>query len=110
MPCILYRAVTQWEYEDILAQGNRFRPKPDGGSLEVKQFAISEQCGNYYGKEIVQRWDNVDYILIRVELNVPEFCKDVMPLDDCFAVSIQYNSLNEFNNAIVEFSVIEKLN
>jgi hypothetical protein len=99
MDCILYRAVTQREYDDIIAQGNRFRCIER--SLEAKQFAVSELCGHYYGREIVTRIDRVQYILIQVIVNIRKFCNDVMRLDECDAVSIDIRRLEEFNNAIV---------
>lgn len=99
MPCILYRAVTQREYDDIIALGNKFRCTDR--SLEAKQFAINESCGHYYGKEIVMRIDKVQYILIQVVLSIDLFCSDVMQLDDCKAVSVDKRNLDEFNNAIV---------
>ena len=104
MECILYRAVTQREYDDIIKQGNRFRCIER--SLEVKQFAISEECGHYYGKEIVRRIDRVEYILVRVVINNKLFCNDVMRLDDCDAVSIDMQNLEEFNNAITSVNPI----
>lgn len=104
MECILYRAVTQREYEDIIAQGNRFRCTER--SLEAKQFAISEKCGHYYGREVVMRIDRVQYILIQVVLNLQQFCSDVMRLDDCEAVSIDKQDLDRFNEAIVNLSTI----
>lgn len=104
MECILYRAVTQKEYDDIIAHGNRFRCIER--SLEAKQFAISEQCGHYYGREIVMRIDRVEYILIQVVLNIQKFCNEVMRLDDCDAVSIDKQHLDIFNNAIVHLSPV----
>jgi len=100
MECILYRAVTQWEYDDIIDQGNRFRCIER--SLEAKQFAVSEACGHYYGREVVMRVDRVKYILIQVVLNIQHFCNDVLRLDDCDAVSIDQQYLDPFNNAIVQ--------
>lgn len=100
MECILYRAVTQREYDDIIAQGNRFRCTER--SLEAKQFAISEECGHYYGREVVMRIDKVQYILVQVILNLQQFCEDVMRLDDCDAVSIDKRFLDRFNEAIVQ--------
>lgn len=104
MECILYRAVTQREYDDIIAQGNRFRCTER--SLEAKQFAISEACGHYYGKEVVMRIDRVQYILVKVVLNLQQFCNDVMRLDDCEAVSVDKQYLEIFNNAIVHLSPV----
>jgi hypothetical protein len=104
MECILYRAVTQLEFDDIIAQGNRFRCIER--SLEAKQFALSEQCGHYYGREVVMRLDRVQYILIRVVLNLQRFCEGVMRLDDCDAVSIDKQDLESFNNAIVHLSPV----
>lgn len=104
MECILYRAVTQREYDDIVNRGNQFRCKP--GMLECKQFAISEICGHYYGREIVMRNDMVEYILIQVVLNIQMFCNDVMRLDDCDGVSIDMQNLEEFNNAITRVTPI----
>jgi hypothetical protein len=104
MECILYRAVTQKEYDDIIAQGNRFRCTER--SLEAKQFAISEQCGHYYGREVVMRLDRVQYILIRVQLNLKLFCNEVMRLDDCDAVSIDMQYLESFNNAIIHITPV----
>jgi len=98
MECILYRAVTQREYNDILEQNNRFRCIER--SLEAKQFAVNEECGHYYGREVVMRLDRVQYILIQVVLNIQDFCKDVLQLDDCKCVSIDMQDLDEFNNAI----------
>lgn len=102
MECILYRAITQREYDDILSQRNRFRCIPRG--LEAKQFAVSEECGHYYGREIVMAIDRVQYILIRVVLNIQAFCSDIMQLDDCNAVSIDMQNLEEFNDAIVSIT------
>ena len=104
MECILYRAVTQREYDDIIAQGNRFRCTER--SLEAKQFALSEQCGHYYGREVVMRIDRVQYILVQVVLNLQQFCSDVMRLDDCYAVSIDKQYLDSFNEAIVQLSLV----
>lgn len=104
MECILYRAVTQREFDDILAQGNRFRCTER--SLEAKQFAITEDCGHYYGREIVMRLDRVQYILIQVVLNISRFCTDVMRLDDCNAVSIDMQYLEDFNEAITRVTPI----
>jgi hypothetical protein len=104
MECILYRAVTQREYDDIIAQGNRFRCTER--SLEAKQFAISEACGHYYGREVVMRIDRVQYILIQVVLNIQKFCGDVMRLDECDAVSIDMRLLDYFNDAIIQISPI----
>jgi hypothetical protein len=104
MECILYRAVTQKEYDDIIAQGKRFRCIER--SLEAKQFATSEQCGHYYGREIVMRIDRVQYILIQVVLNMQQFCNQVMRLDDCDAVSIDKQHLDIYNNAIVSLSPV----
>ena len=98
MECILYRAVTKWEYNDIVAQGNRFRCTER--SLEAKQFAVSEDCGHYYGREIVMKFDKVEYILVQVILNVQQFCDEVMPLDNCTGVSIHIQNLELFNDAI----------
>jgi hypothetical protein len=98
MECVLYRAVTQREYDDIVNQGNRFRCIER--SLEAKQFAVTEECGHYYGREIVMRLDKVQYILIRVVLNVKMFCDDVMRLDECDGVSIDMQDLEHFNNSI----------
>ncbi|MDX1908010.1 MAG: hypothetical protein SF053_13325 [Bacteroidia bacterium] len=104
MECVLYRAVTQREYDDILSQQNRFRCTER--SLEAKQFAISEDCGHYYGREIVERIDRVSYILVQVVVNVSQFCEDVMQLDDCYAVSIDMQDLEDFNNAIISLTSI----
>ncbi|MCW3102303.1 MAG: hypothetical protein JWO09_743 [Bacteroidetes bacterium] len=104
MECILYRAVTQREYDDIIAQGNRFRCTER--SLEAKQFATSEHCGHYYGREIVMRIDKVHYILVQVVLNTQYFCKDVMRLDDCDAVSIDKKFLDNFNGAIIHLTAV----
>lgn len=104
MECILYRAVTQREYDDIIAQGNRFRCTER--SLEAKQFAISEQCGHYYGREVVMRIDRVQYILVQVVLNLQQFCSNVMRLDECDAVSIDKQYLEIFNNAIINLSPV----
>ena len=98
MDCILFRAVTQREYDDIIKQGYRFRSTER--SLEDKQFAISEDCGHYYGREIVMKLDRVQYILLRVVVNIQRFCEQVMQLDDCQAVSIDREQLEAFNNAI----------
>ncbi|MCW3070478.1 MAG: hypothetical protein JWO44_368 [Bacteroidetes bacterium] len=100
MACTLYRAITQREYDDILTQGNRFRIREF--TLEAKQFAVSEECGHYYGREIVMRFDRVNYILLRVTLNLSAFCQDVMVLDDCRGVTIPFDRLEGFNNAITE--------
>ncbi len=102
MECILYRAVTQREYDNIIALGNRFRCIPRG--LEAKQFAISEECGHYYGREIVLKYDKVQYILVKVVLNLHQFCKDVLRLDDCDAVSIDKHNLENFNDAIINLT------
>lgn len=104
MECILFRAVTQREYDDILNQNNRFRCIPRG--LEAKQFAVSEECGHYYGREIVMGIDKVHYILLKVVLDIQRFCKEVMRLDDCNAVSIDMQYLEEFNNAIVSIAPV----
>ncbi len=104
MEYTLYRAVTQREYNDIVAQGNRFRCIER--SLEAKQFAISEECGHYYGKEIVMRLDRVPYILVQVVINIQEFCRNVMQLDDCNGVSIDKSELDSFNNAILSITPI----
>jgi hypothetical protein len=106
MHCILYRAVTQMEYDDIIANGNRF--KCIDRSLEVKQFAISEQCGHYYGREVVMKIDRVQYILVQVVLSLHQFCGNVMRLDDCDAVSIDKQDLDSFNEAIVQLLPINK--
>jgi hypothetical protein len=98
MACILYRAVTQREYDDIIAQGNRFRCIPRG--LEAKQFVVNEECGHYYGREIVMRCDRVQYILIQVVLNLERFCQEILRLDDCNAVSVDEKDLVTFNQAI----------
>ncbi len=102
--CTLYRAVTQSEYNDIIAQGNRFRCIPR--SLEAKQFAVSAECGHYYGREVVMRLDRVAYILIAVILDEQQFCQDVMHLDDCDGVSINMLDLPAFNDAIVSITPI----
>ena len=104
--CILYRAVTAWEWEDIKNQGNSFRSIPR--SLEDKQFAISEACGHYYGREIVQRMDRVDYILLKVIIDVHQYCAEgrIMRLDDCDAVSIDRDELNHFNTCILKIEVV----
>jgi len=86
LDCILYRAVTPVEYQDIVNQGNRFRSTEF--SLEDKQFAINEDCGHYYGREIVMRCDKVDYILIKVTVSKSFFCIGVIQLDSCDAISI----------------------
>lgn len=104
MECVLFRAVTQREYDDIIKQGNCFRCIEK--SLEVKQFAISEECGHYYGKEIVMRLDRVPYILIKVVLQKQDFCKDILRLDDCNAVSVDLHDLSEFNKAIISVDQI----
>lgn len=104
MECILYRAVTQIEYDDIISQGNRFRCTER--SLEAKQFATSETCGHYYGREVVMRLDRVQYILVRVVLNLQYFCQDIMRLDDCDAVSIDKQYLDSFNEAIIQLTPI----
>lgn len=102
MECILYRAVTRREYDDIIAQNNRFRCVQL--MMEVKQFAVSEECGHYYGREIVMKLDRVPYILIQVILDVKKFCEEVLRLDDCNAVSIDLKDLEEFNRAIIEIT------
>ena len=104
MHCILYRAVTKREYNDIVAQGNRFRSIER--SLEAKQFAVNEDCGHYYGREIVMRLDRVEYILIQVILDVQKYCSEVFRLDDCDAVSIDKDDLEAFNNAISKLTPI----
>jgi hypothetical protein len=104
MECTLYRAVTQREYNDIITQGNRFRCTER--SLEAKQFAVSEDCGHYYGREIVMRIDKVQYILVQVVLNNQHFCNDVMRLDDCDAVSIDKQFLDNFNCAITHLAPV----
>ncbi len=104
MECILYRAVTQREYDDIVAQGNRFRCTER--SLEAKQFATTELCGHYYGREVVMRLDRVQYILVQVVLNIQQFCEDVMRLDDCDAVSIDKQYLDSFNESIVQVTPV----
>lgn len=104
MECILYRAITPREYNDIVSQGNRFRCIER--SLEAKQFALTKECGHYYGKEIVMQFDRVNYILIQVVLNIQKFCADKIRLDNCNAVSIDKSNLNEFNNAIQSLTVI----
>lgn len=104
MECVLYRAVTQREFDDIVAQGNRFRCIPRG--MEVKQFAISVECGHYYGREVVMRIDRVQYILVQVVLSLHIFCNDVMRLDDCNAVSIDQQDLDKFNEAIVQLNTL----
>lgn len=104
--CILYRAVASWEWEDIKTQGNRFRGVPR--SLEDKQFAVSEDCGHYYGREIVQRMDRVDYILLKVRVDTNQYCATgrVMRLDDCNAVSIDRDELHHFNTCILNIEVV----
>lgn len=104
MEYILYRAVTQREYNDIVIQGNRFRCIER--SLEAKQFAVSEYCGHYYGKEIVMRLDKVPYILLQVVLNIQIYGNNVMQLDDCNGVSIDKLELENFNNAIIRIKPI----
>jgi hypothetical protein len=104
MECILYRAITPREYNDIKSQGDRFRCIER--SLEAKQFALTEECGHYYGKEIVMQFDRVNYILIQVVLNIQKFCADKIKLDDCTAVSIDKSNLNDFNNAIQSLTVV----
>ena len=104
MPCVLYRAITQREYDDIVELGNRFRIREF--TLEAKQFAISEECGHYYGHHIVEQFDRVPYILVRVELLEERFCAETMPLDDCIGVSIDQNEIEAFNASIVSFDVI----
>ncbi|WP_207425052.1 hypothetical protein [Pedobacter sp. SYSU D00535] len=104
MEYILFRAVTQTEYDDIIAQGYRFRCTER--TLEAKQFAISEECGHYYGREIVMKIDRVPYILLRVVININSVCKEIMRLDDCDAVSIDMRVLNEFNDAILRIDPI----
>ncbi len=100
MEYTLYRAVTQREYNDIVAQGNRFRCTER--SLEAKQFAVTEECGHYYGKEIVMRLDRVPYILLQVIINIKEFCNNVMQLDDCNGVSIEKTDLDRFNGSVLQ--------
>lgn len=100
MEYTLYRAVTQREYNDIISQGNRFRCIER--SLEAKQFAVTEECGHYYGKEIVMRLDRVPYILLQVIINIREFCNNVMQLDDCNGVSIEMVDLDRFNGSILQ--------
>jgi hypothetical protein len=104
--CTLYRAVTQIEYNDILILGNKFRCIER--SLEVKQFAVSETCGHYYGREIVMRLDRVQYILLRVTLSIQAFCNDIIQLDDCDGVSIDKSVLEEFNSAIIQIMPIDE--
>jgi len=104
MECILYRAVTQREYNDIVIQGNRFRCIER--SLEAKQFAVSENCGHYYGKEIVMRLDKVPYILLQVVLNIQIYCDNAMQLDDCNGVSIDKQELEIFNDSILRITPI----
>lgn len=101
MDCILYRAVTQTEYDDIVNQGNRFRSIIS--SLEDKQFAIDEDCGHYYGREIVMRCDKVDYILIKVTVSISSYCDDVINLDNCKGVSVDRDLIEEFNDSIISF-------
>lgn len=100
MACTLYRAITQREYDDILAQGNRFRIREF--TLEAKQFAVSEECGHYYGREIVMRLDRVHYILLRITVKLNEFCQDVMRYDDCDGITVYAEQIDTFNNAITE--------
>lgn len=100
MEYTLYRAVTQREYNDIVLQGNRFRCIEQ--SLGAKQFAVTEECGHYYGKEIVMRLDRVPYILLQVIINIQEFCNNVMQLDDCNGVSIEKADLDRFNGSILQ--------
>lgn len=104
MECILYRAVTQREYDDIIAQGHRFRCTER--SLEAKQFAINEDCGHYYGREVVMRLDRVQYILVQVVLDIQLFCQGIMRLDECDAVSIDKQDLEDFNDAITRITAI----
>lgn len=104
MECTLYRAVTQREYNDIVSQGNRFRCTER--SLEAKQFAVTENCGHYYGKEIVMRLDKVPYILLQVVLNIQIYCNNVMQLDDCNSVSIDKQELENFNDSIIQVTII----
>jgi hypothetical protein len=104
MECVLYRAITPREYNDILTQGNCFRCTNE--SLEAKQFAVNEDCGHYYGKEIVMRFDKVQYILIQVVLDIKKFCDEKLLLDDCTAVSIDKKNLDDFNAAITSITRI----
>ena len=104
MECTLYRAITQREYDDIIDQGNRFRCTER--SLEAKQFAVNEDCGHFYGREVVMRLDKVQYILVQVVLNIQMFCQDILRLDDCDAVSIDKGDLEEFNNAITRITAV----
>lgn len=105
MPCILYRAVTELEYTDIVDQGNKFRVTKY--SLEAKQFAVSEDCGHYYGREIVMKIDQVDYYLVEVIVDKDKFCLDVMRLDECDAVSIHFELLEEFNTSIISLKTLK---
>ena len=100
----LYRAVTKREYNDILLQDKHFRCTE--WSLEAKQFATTEQCGHYYGKEIVMRLDKVPYILLHVVINNQMFINNVLSLDNCTAVSIDKKDLDHFNAAIISISPI----
>jgi hypothetical protein len=104
MECILYRAVTQREYNDIIVLSNRFRCTER--SLEAKQFAVTENCGHYYGREIVMRLDKVPYILLQVVLNIQIYCNNVMQLDDCNGVSIDKQELENFNDSIIRITPI----
>ena len=104
MPCQLFRAVTKNEYDDISSKGNRFRPQP--GGIECKQFAVSEDCGHYYGREVVRKLDHVDDILLRVVLSKDVFCLGVIVLDNCKAVAIDRTQIDDFNECIVEIAVV----
>ena len=106
MSVFVYRAVTQWEYDDIISQNYQFRPSVKHSSLEAKLFTYDLDCGHYYGRAIVQQFDNVDYILLKVNVPNNNYFEPARQMDDCDAVSVNYDDLDAFNKSIIEISKI----
>lgn len=67
----LFRAVSQAEFEDIGRVG--FRQKPDGSSLESKQFATTAEDAARFGRDNF-RLDHTPFHVI--EVHVPRFVTD----------------------------------
>jgi hypothetical protein len=47
----LYRAVSQVELDDLQQFGG-FRPRPEGGTMEAKLFATSEEDARWWGQQL----------------------------------------------------------